>query len=157
MPMSNFNLPLADAAGSRHASVMPSGNDPPSRSATDLASTPPDERRPRRVFTADEKLKILAEVDAAPRGGQGAILRKHGVYSSHVVGWRKALKEHGRDGLRARKPGPVAVTPARDPHDVARIKLLEKKLLLANDLLALQKKAIDLLDVAFPDSNDEDS
>lgn len=156
MPMSNFHLPLAEIAASRHASVMPSRDDPPSRSATDLASTPPDERRRRRVFTVEQKLMILAEVDAAPRGGQGAVLRKHGVYASHVIGWRKALKEHGRDGLRARKPGPVATAVAPDPRD-ARIKQLEKKLLLANELLALQKKAIDLLDVAFPDSNEGES
>lgn len=156
MPMSNFNLPLAEVAAPRHASVMPTGSDPPPRSATDLASTPPDERRPRRVFTIDQKLTILAEVDAAPRGGQGAILRKHGVYASHVIGWRKALKEHGREGLRARKPGPVATAAAPDPRD-ARIKQLEKKLLLANELLALQKKAIDLLDVAFPDSSEDES
>ena len=156
MPMSNFNLPLADVAASRHASVMPSGDDPRSRSATDLASTPNDERRPRRSFTADEKLKILAEVDAAPRGGQGAILRKYGVYSSHVANWRTTLVEHGREGLRARKPGPVASVPVRDPRD-ARIRQLEKKLQLAHDLLALQKKAIALLDSAFPDSTEEDS
>lgn len=137
--MSNFNLPLSDVEASRRASVIPAGSDPPPRPAAELSSTPLDERRPRRSFTVDEKLKILAEVDAAPRGAQGAILRKYGVYSSHVVNWRQALHERGREGLRARKPGPTATPPAREPCDVARIKQLEKKLQLANELLTLQK------------------
>lgn len=117
--MSKFNFLHAEVAAPRHASVIPLGDDPPSRSANDLASMPPNKRRPRRVFIIDQKLTILAEVDVAPRGGQGATLQKH-------------------------------------PRD-ARIKQLEKKRLLATELLALQKNAIDLLDVAFPDSSDNAS
>src|SRR5438128_5532071 len=48
------------------------------------------ERAKRRTFTAKYKLEILAEYDAAPEGAKGALLRREGLYSSHIVEWRKA-------------------------------------------------------------------
>ena len=51
----------------------------------------------RRVFTAEYKARILAEYDAAEHGQRGAILRREGLYSSHLIEWRRA-----RD---ARPPG----------------------------------------------------
>src|SRR5215467_15151655 len=48
------------------------------------------ERARRRGFTAKYKLEILAACDAAGPGEKGAILRREGLYSSHVVEWRRA-------------------------------------------------------------------
>jgi transposase-like protein len=48
------------------------------------------ERARRRTFTAKYKLEVLAEYDAAPDGEKGALLRREGLYSSHVVDWRRA-------------------------------------------------------------------
>src|SRR6187200_3700310 len=48
------------------------------------------ERARRRTFTAKYKLEILAAYDAAPDGEKGALLRREGLYSSHIVAWRKA-------------------------------------------------------------------
>jgi transposase len=59
-----------------------------------------DERHPdpevpararRRTFTAQYKQEILAAYEAAPDGEKGAILRREGLYSSHVIEWRRAL------------------------------------------------------------------
>lgn len=48
-------------------------------------------RAARRRFTAEHKLTILREVDAASGSGEaGAILRREGLYSSHLVEWRRA-------------------------------------------------------------------
>ena len=47
-------------------------------------------RARRRTFTAKYKLEILAACDAAGPGEKGAILRREGLYSSHVVEWRRA-------------------------------------------------------------------
>src|SRR6201993_1454685 len=44
----------------------------------------------RRTFTAQYKLDVVAEYDAAPAGEKGAVLRREGLYSSHVIGWRRA-------------------------------------------------------------------
>ena len=65
---------------------------------------PRTERPRRRSFTAEYKARILAEYDAAPRGERGAILRREGLYDTHLIGWRKtaagaasALQSHGLD------------------------------------------------------------
>ena len=48
------------------------------------------ERARRRTFTAKYKLEILAAYEAAPDGEKGAMLRREGLYSSHIVEWRRA-------------------------------------------------------------------
>src|SRR5512144_2362226 len=48
------------------------------------------ERARRRTFTAQYKLEILAAYEAAAEGGKGALLRREGLYSSHIVEWRRA-------------------------------------------------------------------
>ena len=66
------------------------------------------EQAKRRTFTAEYKARILAEADACTRPGEvGELLRREGLYTSHLTYWRKqrkdgALKELGRP--RGRKP-----------------------------------------------------
>src|SRR5436309_16115195 len=84
------------------------------RAAPEGAATPevPDpelvEQAKRRSFTAEYKAKILAEADACTRPGEvGELLRREGLYTSHLTYWRKqrkdgALKELGKP--RGRKP-----------------------------------------------------
>lgn len=64
----------------------------------------PAARPTRRTFTADYKAEILAEYDAWPKGSgeRGAILRREGLYSSHISEWRKQATAGAREGL-ARK------------------------------------------------------
>lgn len=50
----------------------------------------PAARPRRRLFTAEYKLALLDEYDAAPDGAKGSVLRREGLYSSHVTEWRKA-------------------------------------------------------------------
>ena len=52
--------------------------------------TPRADRPKRRTFTAEYKAEILAEYEAADHGERGAILRREGLYSSHITEWRKA-------------------------------------------------------------------
>src|SRR5215210_7654148 len=80
------------------------------------------ERAKRRRFTAEYKLRVLREADACTRPGEiGALLRREGLYTSHLTYWRKqrdagALKALARP--RGRKPP--------DPRD-ARIAALERR------------------------------
>jgi len=60
---------------------------------------PRGDRPKRRVFTAEYKAAILAEYEAAERGGRGAILRREGLYSSHIVEWRRAAEAGALSGL----------------------------------------------------------
>ena len=48
------------------------------------------EKARRRMFTAQYKLDVVAEYDAAATGEKGAVLRREGLYSSHVIEWRRA-------------------------------------------------------------------
>ena len=64
----------------------------------------PAARPLRRTFGAVYKAEILAEYDALPRGdgGRGAILRREGLYSSHITEWRRQAQAGARDGLAAK-------------------------------------------------------
>lgn len=111
----------------------------------------------RRRFTASEKLRLINAADAAlasgERGALEALLRKEGIYSSHLHVWRKQLGAEGADGLTPRAPGRKAKLDNKDRQLIAVTKeneTLKHKLRVANALLALQKKARELLDLSIP-------
>src|SRR3989475_11825627 len=65
-----------------------------------MASTTNPEQNPaprpkRRTFSAEYKLRIVAEYDAAPNGEKGAILRRERLYHSHIIEWRAARGARG--------------------------------------------------------------
>lgn len=60
---------------------------------------PRAERPKRRRFTAEYKAAVLAEYDAAGRDQRGVILRREGLYSSHIAEWRKAVEAGARSAL----------------------------------------------------------
>lgn len=69
---------------------------------------PRADRPKRRVFTPEYKLAILAEYDALTEpGARGALLRREGLYHSHIIEWRRA-----RDGGVLAGPAP---RPGRKP------------------------------------------
>jgi len=124
------------------------------------AAVPPTEvasKAKRRTFSVKEKLRILREADACPRGEVGALLRREGIYSSHLCDWRQA-RDRGELSVvvpvrRGPKPAP------RDP-DAERIAELEKQLAQAiaraehaEALVDLQKKIAALLGKPLPDSS----
>jgi len=61
----------------------------------------PAGRPRRRTFTAEYKEGILDEYDALPAGSteRGALLRREGLYTSHIAEWRKARDAGAREGL----------------------------------------------------------
>ena len=105
----------------------------------------------RRRFTAAEKLRIVRTAAACTeRGAVHALLRREGIYSSHLAAWRKVLALAGSDGLVARKPGRKPQHDAKDRRIAELEKLaarLEAKLSLAAKLIALQKKASEILGI----------
>ena len=107
------------------------------------------EKRTRRVFSTEYKLRILAEAERCARGELGALLRREKLYSAQLQQWRREFAEQGAEGLSKSAPGP---RPAKGPEQ-RRIEQLEKenarllrKLELANDCLALQKKALSMFE-----------
>src|SRR6266513_4433778 len=87
------------------------------------------ERARRRSFTAKYKLEILAAYDAAEPGEKGAILRREGLYSSHIVEWRRARDAGALAGL-ARPRG----RPDPDPRDAQIARLRKEKARLEQEL-----------------------
>ena len=80
------------------------GMEDPGRVADDVARRPDPEvpeRARRRTFTAKYKLEVLVAYDAAPDGEKGAVLRREGLYSSHIAQWRKARDVGALAGLAA--------------------------------------------------------
>lgn len=69
------------------------------RPVDDGAVNPRADRPKRRRFPAEYKLRILAEYDAAGPGEKGALLRREGLYSSHLVEWRRARDAGALEGL----------------------------------------------------------
>lgn len=65
----------------------------------DGVMSPRADQPKRRKFTAEFKAAILAEYDAADRGERGAILRREGLYNSHIIEWRKAAAAGAQAGL----------------------------------------------------------
>ena len=110
----------------------------------------------RRFFTAEYKRKVLQEADARTKQGElAALLRREGLYSSHLTAWRR-LREAGElSGLAAKKRGPKA--RAVDERD-RRIAQLERELAKQTaraekaELIAeIQKKLGELVGLKMPD------
>ena len=87
------------------------------------------EKARRRSFTAQYKLDVVAEYDAAATGEKGAVLRREGLYSSHVIEWRRA-RDAGALAGPARRRG----RPAADPRDAQIARLQQEKAKLEQEL-----------------------
>ncbi|MCP5055275.1 MAG: transposase [bacterium] len=60
----------------------------------------------RRQFTAEYRLRILEEADSCTKPGEvGQLLRREGLYSSHLTAWRKAQRQGALRGLASKKRG----------------------------------------------------
>jgi len=113
------------------------------------AANPELSDRPvRRTFTAAEKLSILVEADQAAStgviGATGALLRRHGLYSSALSEWRRQRKAGtlgaltpARRGPRPVPPRPLAAELAAAQRDNAQ---LRHRLDRAEAIIAVQKK-----------------
>jgi transposase-like protein len=116
------------------------------------------ERARRRTFTAQYKLDVLAEYEAADPGGKGAILRREGLYSSHIVEWRRLREAGAPAGLgrpRGRRPAdPREAELARLRRDKQR---LERELAKAQFVIDVQGKLSALLDRLSESADTDDA
>ena len=130
----------------------PSSNHPavPPHPRTEVMS-----KTKRRSFTAEQKRKVLQEADACTEPGQiGALLRREGLYSSHLVTWR-AARDRGelvglspkKRGPKGREPNPLAKNLAAMERENARLRAENATLQLICDV---QKKVSQLLGVTLP-------
>jgi len=111
-------------------------------------------RAKRRTFTAAEKLRILREAERCPKGELGALLRREGVYSSHLTHWRRERERNQLTGLTPRKRGPAK----RVDEQAQRLAELERentrlqaKLGKAELIIDAQKKLLQVLGLPEPE------
>ncbi len=103
-------------------------------------------RPKRRRFSAEYKQRILAEADTTPEGGIGALLRREGLYYSHLVDWRN---QRAKGTIGTARPG----RPAKDPRDVelealrAENERLRRRVEQAEAVIDVQKKLSKLLGI----------
>lgn len=127
--------------------------------AAEVASVEVSDKATRRRFTAEYKRRIVKEADACKTPGSiGKLLRREGLYSSHLTTWR-AARDRGElaPGASTKKRGPKAQTP--DPRDV-RITQLEREVEKqsaraerAEAIAEIQKKLSQLLGIKLPTEN----
>lgn len=123
--------------------------------------TPPDpevpERARRRQFTAAYKLQILEEADGCTAAGQmGTLLRREGLYSSHLVDWRRQRAQGTLAALAPHRRG----RPAAPAYQADLIQLrhanerLTRQLATAEAIVEIQKKVSALLALTQPSDDD---
>ncbi len=131
----------------------------PSAGARTLSGLPDPEvvaKPKRRRFTAEYRLRILEEADRCAGAGEvGQLLRREGLYSSHLANWRKARRDGALRGLRSKKRGakPKASNPLEPKvrELEAKVARLEKDLHKAHIILDVQEKVAGLLGFSLED------
>ncbi len=131
----------------------------------ELSESVPDPEVPekpvRRTFSAEYKLGILEEVESCQNHGEiGAVLRREGLYQSHLTWWRRqredgilnALKPQKR-GRKAKDRNPLASKLAELERENRKLKESLKK---AETIIEFQKKVSELLEIPLKEAEDEE-
>jgi transposase len=135
----SYPTPVGERDGARRATALsPTGVTGEAPVCAAVPDPEVSEKKQRRRFTAEYKLRILQEAGQCAEPGQlGALLRREALYSSHLTTWRRQREEGTLQGLSPKKRGRKA-KPA-DP-SAERIAQLEKENLRLN--LNLRKAEI---------------
>jgi len=152
-----------ERSGGERSEPSRSGGSPTVERVSSVSPGAPDPevvaRPKRRRFTAEYKLRVLREVDACKGPGEiGTLLRREGLYSSHLVLWRRQREEAAQVQLKARKRGPK--TKAQDPRmkQLEREKArLERRLKRAEAIIEIQKKVAELLGIHLKSLDSDES
>lgn len=136
--------PLAAPNGRGHPDSMPDPEVP--------------ERPRRRRFTAEYKLAVLREVEDAREPGEvGAILRREGLYSSHLVEWRRARDRGALEALARPRGRPRPHPLTREVDRLRRQNTrLEQRLATAERIIEIQGKVSELLGIPLAQRSDDD-
>ena len=114
----------------------------------------------RRQFSPSERRRILAAADRCSKNGEvGALLRREGIYSSHLTTWRKQREATERAGLEPKKRGRKADPAIAEARRVAELtrenERLRHKLAQAHTIIDVQKKLCTLLGLPTAEGSEE--
>jgi transposase len=105
------------------------------------SSGPRSDRPKRRSFTPEYKLAMVEEYDRLTEpGAKGALLRREGLYHSHLIEWRRARDAGALNALAARPSGPPGKSP--DQKEAERLRRENERLVRE---LAKQKAALEIM------------
>ena len=131
---------VAETEGARRAIVVSAG--------ADGANPEVSAKARRRQFTAEYKLRILKEADACKDGEIGVLLRREGLYSSHLVTWRRRRDAGALFGMKSQKRGPKGRNEdprlKKQEREIAR---LRRQLQQAELVIDIQKKVASFLGI----------
>jgi transposase len=105
----------------------------------EVAKTDPAAKPQRRSFSAEYKLRVLAEYETAPEGEKGSVLRREGLYSSQITEWR-----HARDTGLSDALGAHVRQPKRHPAE-AELEKLRRKYERTEAELARTRLALEIM------------
>jgi transposase-like protein len=113
----------------------------------------------RRRFSSEYKLRILQEADSCTKSGElGALLRREGLYSSHLAAWRAARARGELSGLVSKKRGPKPRVRHPDEKRILELERENRRLRAraerAEGLVELQKKVALLFGRELPETNE---
>lgn len=121
------------------------------------AKTNPEvpEKPMRRRFDAAYKLRILAEADRCTQPGQvGELLRREGLYSSHLASWRQLREQGSLQSLQPKKRGRKVQAKNAARQEVARLQRENQRLIerlrQAEMIIEVQKKVAEILGTTLP-------
>lgn len=149
-----------EAEGARRASGVSPASD--ATNALGLRSVDPEVRpqAERRRFSASYKLKIVQQAELCKDPGEvGALLRREGLYASHLSKWRKLHKKGALEGLgapRGRKPDPETATRQRLRELEKENQHLRGKLRQAEAIIEVQKKVSEILGIQLAPNDDSE-
>ena len=164
MQPSTTAVGTGSARGSTEGARRATGVEPLAGGRAKLICSPPDpevpEKKRRRKFTAKYKLRVLDDADACTDAGQiGALLRREGLYSSHLTTWRRQRRKGLLTAMAPQKRGrkkadknPLAAKVAQLEKDNRR---LQQKLKRAELIIEAQKKMAEILGIS-QDLHDSD-
>lgn len=130
----------------------------PARTSRTLHPVPePEVRAQRRQFSAAYKRQILQAADACKGKGEiAALLRREGLYFSHLCKWRKLQRLDTLDRMRGRKPDPEAELKQRIQELERENQRLQGKLRQAAKIIEVQKKVSEILGVSLDETDSSD-
>jgi len=120
----------------------------------------PSPRPSRRSFSSEYKLRIVAEYEAAPNGEKGAVLRREGLYSSHVIEWTRARDAGALAGVTDSRRSPKRPKRSAERAELERLRArnvkLEAQLSTTRTALDIMGKAHALLEQLSESADDQE-
>ena len=146
------------SAGSLEGARRATGKDPAETPATTTQVPNPEveAKAVRRRFSAKYKRSVLEQADRCTgRGDIGALLRREGLYSSHLTSWRRQREEGALGGLAPRKRGRKPDPATAERRVIAKLnkenERLRGQLKKAQTIIEVQKKLSEILEIPMGD------